>query len=73
MGVDGHFTTNASESINNIIKQQVKWKENKLPVVIEHLKAIVNRHTSEMEKAVIGRGEWSFISSYHHLKISDVD
>ena len=61
MGIDGHFTTNASESINNVIKQEVQWKENKLPVAIEHLKAIVNRHTSEMEKAVIGRALYPVI------------
>ena len=66
-----HFTTNASESINNVIKQEVQWKENKLPVLIEHLKAIVLRHTSELEKAVIGRGEWRFLCPYNYLKVPD--
>ena len=28
------FTTNYSESINHIIKNEVEWKENKLPVLI---------------------------------------
>ena len=32
-----HFTSNTSESMNNVIKQEVQWKENKLPLLIEHL------------------------------------
>ena len=34
------FTTNSSESINHVIKTEVEWKENKLPALIAHLKAI---------------------------------
>ena len=72
-GMNGtcHFTTNTSESINNVIKQEVQWKENKLPVLIEHLKSIVVRQRSEVEKAVIGRGEWNFVSLYDSLKVAD--
>ncbi len=66
-----HFTTNTSESINNVIKQEVQWKENKLPVLIEHLKSIITRQRSELEKAVIDREEWNVIYPYDHLKISD--
>ena len=64
------FTTNMSESINNVIKQEVAWKESKLPDLIDHLKALVRQHTEELENAVIGRGEWKFKSQYEHLQAS---
>ena len=66
-----HFTTNKSESMNNVIKQEVQWKGNKLPLLIEHLKSIVARQRSELDKAVIGCGEWNFIYPYDCLKVSD--
>ena len=55
-----HFTTNNSESLNHVIKQEVDWKESKLPVLVEHLKSVVNHHNAELDKAVIRRGEWQF-------------
>ena len=69
-----HFTTNASESLNHIIKQEVNWKENKLPTctLINHLRSIADRHIAELEKAVIGRGEWNFASQYSHLQVPKV-
>lgn len=69
--VGGKFTTNSSESLNHVIKQEVEWKESKLPVLVEHLKAIVDQHDSELEKAVVGRGEWKFSASYKHLEVDD--
>ena len=59
------FTTNCSESMNHIIKSEVEWRENKLPVLITHLKAICDKQVSEMQKTVIGRGEWKLIPLYN--------
>ena len=72
-GVDPlhHFTTNTSESLNHIIKLEVEWKENKLPNLIDHLKNIVDRQRSELEKSVIGRGQWHFTKEYNHLIVSE--
>ena len=41
-GIDGSsfFTTNNSESLNHIIKQEVQWKETMLPQLIESFKLI---------------------------------
>lgn len=50
------FTTNISESINHVIKQEVDWKENKLPVLIDHLKAITGQHDEELKKS----SHWSW-------------
>ena len=65
------FTTNMSESINNVIKEQVEWKEHKLPELIDHLKSIVDRHLEQLRKAVISRGEWKFLPPYEHLCVSE--
>ena len=72
-GVDpGHlFTTNSSEAINHVIKQEVEWKECKLPQLISHLKAITAQHQAELEKAIVGRGEWHFCQQYATLQISE--
>ena len=65
------FTTNCSESLNNVIKMEVEWKESKLPVLVGHLQSIGDRQSAELEKAVISRGEWSFLSVYSMLVISE--
>lgn len=65
------LTTNSSESLNHVIKQEVQWQQNKLPVLIEHLLNIVQQHVAELEKAVICRGEWQFTPLYKHLEINE--
>ena len=67
-----HFTTNTSESLNHVIKQEVEWKENKLPMLIEHLKSLTDQYNSELEKAVIGRGQWHFMPQYQHLEVLEI-
>ena len=56
------FITNCSESLNNVIKMEVDWKESKLPLLVEHLQSIGDRQNAELERAVISQGEWSFLS-----------
>ena len=65
------FTTNSSESINHVTKQEVEWKENKFPQLISHLKAITAQHQAELEKAIIGRGEWHFCPPYATLQVPE--
>ena len=65
------FTTNSSESLNHLIKQEVEWKESQLPKLIDSLKAITNDHHSELEKAVVSRGEWHFTTQYGSLVVSE--
>ena len=72
-GVDSQclFTTNSSESLNRVIKEEVEWKENKLPNLISHLHKLTMRHHSEMEKAVISRGEWCLCPQYSALQVEE--
>ena len=67
------FTTNCSESLNNVIKMEVDWKESKLPLLVEYLQSIGDRQNAELERAVISRGEWSFLSEYRHLMRSEAE
>ena len=71
-GITKPYTTNNSESMNHVLKQEVDWKENKLPVLIQHVKNVVDRHQAEMEKAVIRRGEWKLCNEYRNLEVSEV-
>ena len=50
------FTTNASESLNAMIKRKVSYNKNELPAFVAHLKEVVNEQQREVERAVIGRG-----------------
>ena len=70
-GIQGYYTTNNSESINHIIKQETNWTESKLPDFIRHLQNIKDQHVSELEKSVIGRGEWLLLSDYKFLQIPE--
>ena len=66
------FTTNSSESLNHLIKQEVQWKESKLPQLIGNLKSIADDQVRETEKAVIGQGEWHFTNLYSSLIVPSV-
>ena len=54
-----------------LVKLEVQWKESKLPVLIDHLRSICDRQVAEIEKAVIGRGEWRFDPSYCCLEVPE--
>ena len=56
--------------MNHVIKLEVKWKESKLPVLIQHLKCLVDRYKTELEKAIVRR-EWVFTLPYSHLEVSE--
>lgn len=61
------FTTNNS----HVIKQEVNWKESKLPALVEHLRSTVDRHNAELQKAVVRRGEWQFTSQHQQLEVPE--
>lgn len=64
------FTTNQSEAINGVIKNQVGYKSHQLMDFVEHLKMVVDEQDHEIERAVIGRGKYRFDSAYAHLEVS---
>ena len=65
------YTTNSSESMNHIIKWEVKWKERQLPDLIESPKSIANDQISQLEKALISWGEWHLTPQYKNLIVTE--
>ena len=52
------FTTNASESLNALLKNKMDYKKSELPTFVEKLKEICNEQDKEAEKAVLCRGKY---------------
>ena len=65
------FTTNASESMNAILKRKVDYKKNELHMFINHLKQLADEQENEIERAVIGRGKYRFHEQYRHLEVKE--
>ena len=62
------FTTNASESINSVLKNKVDYKKNDLPVFLDKLKSVINEQEREMERAIIGRGKYQLSEGFKKLE-----
>ena len=65
------FTTNASESVNAVLKRKVDYKRNEPPVFIDKLKEFVQEQLREVERAVIGRGKYRFKEQYRFFEIPE--
>lgn len=65
------FTTNASETVNSILKCHFQHKSCQLLEFVSKLKDVVDEQEKEVERAVIGRGKYRFKEQYQHLVISE--
>ena len=63
------FYTNDIESINRVIKRKTDYKTSEWPEFCRLAKELVDDQESEIEKAVIGIGEYRFDDEYAHLEI----
>lgn len=54
------FTTNASESMNAILKHKVDHKKSDLSTFIQKVKELTSEQMKEIERAVIDRGKYKF-------------
>ena len=50
------FTTNASESMNAVLKRKVDYKKNELPDFLEQLRKVIDEQQRELERAIISIG-----------------
>ena len=62
------FYTNDIESINRVIKCKTDYKTSEWPDFCRVAKELVDEQESEIEKAVIGVGEYKFDDEYVHLQ-----
>ena len=65
------FYTNASESVNNVIKRKVDYKRSDLPQFIQKLKELAIEQEREVERAIIGRGKYCFQRQYQHVQVDE--
>ena len=63
------YTTNASESVNAVIKRKVQYKETEWPDFNNHLKEIVDRQREDVIRALSGRGQYRLCEQYKHLQV----
>ena len=63
----GPFTTNASESINAMLKRKVDYKRSELLTFVDKVK----EQQKEAEWAVIGRGNYKLKYQYHSLEVPE--
>ncbi len=65
------FYTNASETVNSILKNVVSYKQNELPDFILKVKEVCEEQEREIECAVVRRGKYKFRPQYKHLELSE--
>ena len=68
-----HFTTNASESINAVLKNKVDYKKNELPDFLDKLRGVIYEQEKEMERAIIGRGKYKFCEQFKILQKNEYE
>ena len=64
------FYTNDVESINRVIKRKTNYKTSEWPDFCKLARELVDEQEGEVEKAVIGIGEYKFSDGYQHLEVS---
>ena len=67
------FTTNASESINAVLKNEVEYKKNDVPAFLDKLQAVISEQQREVERAIVNTGKFKFCEMYKHLVKSEED
>ena len=63
------FYTNDVESKNRILKYQTSYVKQEFPQFVNHMKELFTEQRSEVEKAVVGMGEYQLLSTYQHLGV----
>ena len=63
------FYTNDVESVNRVIKRKTNYKTSDWPDFCKLAREIVDDQEAEIEKAIIGVGEYKFSNGYEHLEI----
>jgi len=67
------FTTNASESLNAVLKAGVQYRKTELPAFVQKLqKLVVDELEREFERAIIDRGNYQLQAQLLHLQIPEL-
>ena len=63
------FYTNDVESKNRVLKHQAEYKPQELPAFVQTMKDLFEEQKQEIEKAMIGVGEYQLLPAYSNLEI----
>ncbi|XP_046346407.1 uncharacterized protein LOC124126896 [Haliotis rufescens] len=66
-----HWTNNACESMNNIIKLSTNWKSLKIPDLTDKLHTIVKIQYADMRRALYGQGNYQLTPWMAGFKLSN--
>ena len=64
------YTTNRSESMNKVVKASADYQKLSWVQLADKMFSLINSQIKEIEKAVIGMGEYRFKPSYRCLELS---
>ena len=64
------FTTNSSESMNAMLKNEVSFKKTQWSEFVDQMKSLVEEQREEVIRALSGRGRFRLVESYRHLSVS---
>ena len=67
------FTTNASESMNAVLKRKVDYKKSELPEFLDELRKVIDEQEHELERAVINKGKYQLGVQHRKLEILESD
>ena len=63
------FSTNASESINAVMKRKVDYKETSWPEFNDSMKELVQQQRDEVLRSLSGRGQYRLCKRYEYLQV----
>lgn len=64
------YYTNEVESKNRVLKEAVQYKSSQLPEFVEKMKLLMEEQKREIERAVIGAGEYRLREEYKNLAVN---
>ena len=64
------YFTNSNESINKVIKVKTQWKKNQFLEFIEKMKELGNQQQRDIEKSIMGEGEFTLKPQFNTLEVS---
>ena len=63
------YYTNDVESKNKLLKDTVQYKSSQLPEFIEKMKSLMTEQKREIERAIVGSGEYRLRKEYQNLSV----
>ena len=65
------FSTNASESINAMLKAKVDYKRSELPVFVQKMRELAHDQQREFERALINKGNFKLKDQYKFMMVPE--